>query len=349
VYCPDAAPGQYTIDLDPGPGSAAVTSDGFADAFIAQMQPVASENIGFQISLVLDNSCSMGVPPSGGGARPYDAMMAMIRSVLTDPVTIAIPRVGDPRPGGGTRQAAVQLNAIFHSVVVPGATSARVVMPWTEIDADTAVLFARRLAATPAYLSQDTGSSVGAGFALALEQRVRSLVPGSASSSLLLLGNSLLGPSVRGAGAGVIRPDGFDRICTIGVQNVTRDDLLLYAIAPAVGETPADRDRSSIGIAAYAPTFGEADGWFARMLQRLSWCPSDYTRDECTSVETSPPNDLLAWETAYRGTLRDPYSDWNMDANFESDPFGPDAIDGHKFDKGLPASGFVCHTCPAPQ
>jgi len=79
------------------------------------------------------------------------------------------------------------------------------------------------------------------------------------------------------------------------------------------------------------------------MLTRLSWCPSDYTRDECTSVATSPPNDRTAWFAGYTIPPISLYADWNMDEMFD-DPIG--GIDRGKFGLALPASGAVCHTCP---
>jgi hypothetical protein len=377
---PDAFPGGYTIDLDPGPGSSPVTSAGDADAFISTLDPSQASNVGFQVSLVLSNDCTMTLDPLQG-QPPREQFTSMLRGVReaiesTEPRTI--PYVGDARPGGGTRVAAVQVNAVFDQTPARSITqdrTARQVMPWTIFDAQTAPLFARRLGAMPALESTGIVSStlISAGLLEAGVSLTRARLPAGSNphASVLYVGFAARNNTQAAVAAArdAVRggePNRFDRVCVvgsgaagtvpIGSTPLARAWALTNAIAPVVpgAQTPEDIDRGSTGIAAYWETMRPPAGgdWvfraiMIRMLQRLSWCPSDFNRDECTDNNGGATDDRTLWGAP---PLSNVYRDWNFDLLFD-DPLLLRDDDRPKLEAGLAPlppvpNRFLCNTCP---
>jgi hypothetical protein len=369
---PDAAPGQYTIDLDPGPGTTPVTSAGFADAFLSVLKPAVTQDVGFQVSLVLSNSCSMTVNSVGEESRDFVDMLDGLRINLVNPAVI--PLVGSANPGGGTRRQAVQVNAVFYTTTPLDGLRARQVMPWTVFDAQTAPLFARRLAALPPLSTGSQGvhdQRMSDGMLVAAASLARSGVGPEAYSSMLVIGDASGDAAVPAARDASWGPALFDRICAFGGWGQlqpgyvpppdVREYLLMNVIAPfdPSWTTPQEVDRSSTGIATgshtllrtWPPPPQQCDDYkwhyvviVQRLLQRLCWCPSDYTRDECTSIVSTPPSDPQAFENGYRVHPLSPYADWNMDLQFEE---WSTEIDRPKFELRLPGAGSVCLTCPS--
>jgi hypothetical protein len=342
---PDAMPGSYTINLDPGAGTSSVTSAGFSDSFLSVLDPSApqalGQNVGFQISLVLDNSISMYCP-----GDQFSPMLRCLRAGLQD--AGVIPSVGSSRPGGGTRQKAVQVNAIVHTTDAVLGRNVRVVMPWTVFDDTTRPLFARRLGAIPLYhWGSGSTNQVGDGFLAARDSLARSGVGSDAYASILLVGNEQGDSTTPAARDAASAPGFFDRICSAGAGLAQRNAMLLQVITPRVpgAQTAEDIDRGSVGIASHWPSIEAPSSVFNdilyRMLQRLSWCPSDFNRDECTDRNgNAATDDRLIWNDATGS-----YRDWNFDLG----PITDD--DWRKLEAGfvpLPPvpNRFLCNSCP---
>jgi hypothetical protein len=366
---PDAMPTAYTIDLDPDPAAAfLVTREGFSDSFLSVLDPHKPQYVGFQISLVLSNACSMTQTGTGELSREFADMLDGLRIALQN--SGVIPWRGQPNPGNGQpRHAAVQVNAVFYSTRQTGGRRAVQVMPWTVFDARTAPLFARRLAAlAPLDTGPDHSQALGDGMLEALASLGRSgHTPGELEgihSVMLVINDAPGGPDVPAARDAAHASTKFDRICALGGYGTpgaggspppsTREYQLLDIIAPTFpGQSADDIDRQSTGISTAwstllrTPEPCEAKWYYyfflERLLQRLAWCPSDYTRDECTDGNGGESDDYEAWSEAFGRQA--PYSDWNMDGRFTIDPDYPKfRIDIDRLPP-LP-NARVCHTCP---
>ncbi|MBM4107450.1 MAG: hypothetical protein FJ255_01330 [Phycisphaerae bacterium] len=341
---PDAAPGQYAIDLNPNPTiTNLVVSEGFSDAFLAVVRPAAPAGVGFQVSLVLDNSISMFCDPTAY----FAPMLACLGDTLAR--TDVIPSVGSTRPGGGSRLSAVQVNAILHTTRPLLGREARVVMPWTVFDTTTRDLFARKLAALAIFLLGTQTNRVADGLLAARDSLARSGVGSSAHASILLIGNEPGMPDTPAARAAASAPGYFDRICSLGAGAAFRDTMLETVIAPVVPDPqgPEDIDKRSTGIAARTEAIEPPPSLFsdllARLLQRLCWCPSDFNRDECTDNNAGAEDDWQLWSAARQAQVV--YADWNMDGVLDL------SVDPFKVERGLeglppPPNARVCNTCP---
>jgi len=298
---------------------------------------------------VLDQSESMVI-----WADPeFPSMLRALRETVADP--LVIPHLGQQNPGGGTRALAVQMNAIVHTTREVLEQGAQVVMPWTVMDATTAPLFARRLGATHSRVhpADPPSNRVGAGFRAAAASLARSGIDPQTtptSASILLIGNERPGDDADIARVEATAPGKFDRISALGSGDALRDDMLRDVTMPRPG-TP---DPTALEIDLYSTGFASdvsnmhpeplpPHAWPFRdalrlMLTRLSWCASDYDRNEAHQQSDLTLLSAHSAQCALNPPPHpscNPYADWNFDGIF--DGHLPGGIDRQKLELHLPA------------
>lgn len=306
------------VDFDPNQGVANLSSQGQTDAYVSSLKQTIPSDIKSQTSLVIDISGSVS-------DDEYLVMMDAYESLLTDLAVVP-------------NNSKAAFNAVFHSTETPfGAVN---VMPWTVFNADTAALFARRLAGL-ARFSAPPGSTLiddGVEIAAATHIDAATLLPLDACyHSLHAIGDG------ENRYAGDPEPFFLQQARNIAIASSFVDKINGYAVLPpAQDNDDIDRDYlltylvaadnpAGTGFALQTPTDdGYFDGKFfdllSRYLSRGAFCPGDYDRDG-----TVEPEDLTKFgsdsQSGANGGVGFDYADWNFDGTFDGHiPNGADRI-----------------------
>ncbi len=160
------SPNGYTVDFDPGSGTANKSGNGNADAFVNSFVPTIPTDVKAALSIVFDGSEST--------EPDHVPMLQPLRDHIHD-ATFSYPFVRPIVP----RDATVALSAcwfghIFESPeggpipYLPTGKTGDQILPWTVIRPNSAQVFARRLRNQPRYRVQEPRQAMSDGFRAAL-------------------------------------------------------------------------------------------------------------------------------------------------------------------------------------
>jgi hypothetical protein len=342
------APSGYQVDFDPGPGEWLLTCTGSGDGFVSSLVPTIAEGVGFEVSLLVDNSASIDTDPE------YAIMMEALDALLADPLVV---------PQNGS----VAMNGVWFSVDLGGQATAQL-MPWTVLDGTTAPLFARRLANHPRPAPNGVlGTNMADGVSHSVASIQSSPVLNETYSTVLMIadGGNTEGEQeiedARDDALGIVGGNPPDPMLA------KVDQIAAFAVRqpPGPGEVQIDRNyalshvigsvtvfdwpdpEGNLGIAAETPNdpaggppYGFTDPLFAtileRTLMRSTVCPADYDRNG-----TVDQNDFLFFQTDSFNMVE--YADWNFDGTFDGHIQMPEpGRDRKKFLAGQAVPG-ACH------
>jgi hypothetical protein len=334
----------YAIDADPGPATDLIAGVADADSFVAVLQPMAPASVRNQITLLLDNHCSID-----------EVTWGEVVGEVAEALTAAF-EPGHEAAAGVPKDETVQINALAFNTMPHEGRLARPVAPWTVLDAETAKLFGARLRSqgrVPMEVHAGTlGNRPSEGLHAAVLSQPRSgLDPALVHSSVLALVGVSDEPSfaaqrLRDARSAALEV--YDRTNVLLLrtdQPASRELWLIEAVGPIL-PGPGPVDARTVGIAAGVdeafPGYSRS-ALIKRLLTRLSFCPSDFNTDRCVRRDTVNGDDAMFAEAFDRGTL---YSDWTLDG------LRLPHVNLPKFRLGiraLPPGQQDCESCPPPQ
>lgn len=360
-----------SVDLDPAPASQRIVmSAGQSDAFLSVLEPSTPAGVRTQVSLLINNGADMRNVPAGATTSDYQRTMDALRQHLADPAVV-------PTTSRVQMNAVVDTVAPLQNTTLDAGRKGRQIMPWTVFDPATAPLFARRLASlrppesvggpdnSVASALDVCGQSLGRDFGVAsanahsgvlVISRTPQVCGDGECPSPSEFGDVNIAAMRAAAQAVTTAAENVDRISVLGGRGwrvlpptVTQGRLRsIEALVRPAFTTPADTDRLSSGFAAYFESFDETGPFgfsetLKRMLSRMSWCPSNYSRDLCTPQQGDATQDQIgssdeaAWSVGV--VAGEPYADWNFDRTVGN------TDDREKIERWLPSPGTACG-CP---